>query len=217
MKNFKLTKIIASSLIAVSILALNPVGASAEWKHDNIGWWYTEGNSWATGWRKIDGKIYYFYSNGYMAHDAEIDGFSLGADGAQITGIVSFKAPSNWTKVFYNGMDGYLLDNKGTNAYLISQDMQGYSEEDYVKIGISKLKSNLGINNIEISEEMFNGKKGTVIHYSTKINNRNTSIYQVLFVNNDTAYIFTLWGYENDSEENLSAFKNALNTVKFVN
>lgn len=217
MKKFKLTKVLASLLVAVSVLALNPVGASAEWKHDSAGWWYTEGNSWSTGWRQIDGKRYYFYSNGYMAHDTKIDGLSLGADGAQITEIISFKAPSNWTKVFYNGVDVYRLDNKGTNVNIVSQDMQGYSEDDYVKISISKLKSSLGINNIEVSEEMFNGKKGTVIHYSTKANNRNASIYQVFFANNGTIYVFTLWGYENDSEENLSAFKNALNTVKFLN
>lgn len=217
MKNFKLRKLIASLLIAISALAINPVGANAEWKHDNIGWWYTEGNSWSVGWRQIDGKRYYFNSNGYMAHDTKIDGLSLGSDGAEITDIISFKTPSNWTKVFYNGIDVYCLDNKGTNLNVVSEDMQGYSEEDYVKISISKLKSNLGINNIEVSEEMFNGNKGTLIHYFTKANNKNASIYQVFFANKNTSYIFTLWGYENDSEENLSALKNALNTVKFVN
>ena len=41
-------------------------------------------NSWTTGWAKIDGKWYYFYSDGYMAHDTIIDGFKLGSDGAWI-------------------------------------------------------------------------------------------------------------------------------------
>lgn len=36
MKRQRLTKIIASSLVAVSILALNPIGASAKWKQDSV-------------------------------------------------------------------------------------------------------------------------------------------------------------------------------------
>lgn len=66
MIKIKLSKIIASALIAVSVFALNPTGANAAWKKDSTGWWYTEGNSWATGWRVIGGKSYYFESDGYM-------------------------------------------------------------------------------------------------------------------------------------------------------
>ena len=84
MKKLKLTKVIASSLIVASVLALNPIGASAEWKQDTTGWWYTEGSSWATGWKLIDGNWYYFNSDGYMAHDTTIDGCKLGSDGAWI-------------------------------------------------------------------------------------------------------------------------------------
>jgi len=43
MKKLKLTKVIASSLIAVSVLALNPIGASAEWKQNLAGWWLLKG------------------------------------------------------------------------------------------------------------------------------------------------------------------------------
>jgi hypothetical protein len=83
MKKIKLTKVIASSLIVASVLALNPIGASAAWKHNSTGWWYTI-DSCAIGWTQIDGKWYYFNSNGYMAHDTTIDGFKLGSDGAWV-------------------------------------------------------------------------------------------------------------------------------------
>lgn len=55
MKKLKLTKLIDSTLAIASVLALNPIGVNAEWIQDNKGWWYTEGNSWAVGWRVIDG------------------------------------------------------------------------------------------------------------------------------------------------------------------
>lgn len=85
MKKLKLTKVIASTLVVASILALNPIGASAEWRQDNRGWWYSEGSSWATGWRQIDSNWYYFYSGGYMAKDTTIDGYYLNSSGAWTT------------------------------------------------------------------------------------------------------------------------------------
>lgn len=84
MKKLKLTRIIASLLIAVSLLALSPIGASAEWKQDNNGWWYAESDSYVTGWRTIDGKWYFFNSDGYMVHDKVIDGYQLGSDGSWV-------------------------------------------------------------------------------------------------------------------------------------
>ena len=82
MKNKRTTRVIASALAIASMIAMNPVGVSAAWRKDNNGWWYTEGNSWATGWRLIDGNWFYFYSDGYMAHDTTIDGYYLNSNGA---------------------------------------------------------------------------------------------------------------------------------------
>lgn len=41
----KLKELIIGLLVMISVLALNPIGASAEWKKDSKGWWHTEGNS----------------------------------------------------------------------------------------------------------------------------------------------------------------------------
>ena len=85
MKKLKFKKIISNSLIVVSILALNQIGASAEWKQDSNGWWNTEGSSqWSVGWKEIDGKWYYFGQDGYMVHDATIDGYSISSYGTLI-------------------------------------------------------------------------------------------------------------------------------------
>lgn len=67
MKKSKLTKVIACALVVASVLLLKPIGASAEWKQDKNGWWwYSEGSSWATGWRVINGHLYYFDQRGFM-------------------------------------------------------------------------------------------------------------------------------------------------------
>jgi predicted HAD superfamily phosphohydrolase YqeG len=65
----KLTKVFAGLLSALTLIIVNPIQANATWKQDSTGWRYTEVRSYVTGWRIIDGKWYYFHTNGYMAHD----------------------------------------------------------------------------------------------------------------------------------------------------
>lgn len=88
MKKIKLTKLIASLIVIGSVFTLNPIAASAEWKQDNSGWWYEDGSTWVTGWKLLDGKWYYFNSDGYMAKNTVIDGCNLGADGAWIQNAI---------------------------------------------------------------------------------------------------------------------------------
>lgn len=93
-----------SLMVFMTLIITMPIAANAEWKQDNKGWWYTEGSSWATGWRQIGGQQYYFdangymktgwadinndyyffYTNGVMASNATIGTFVLGADGKWI-------------------------------------------------------------------------------------------------------------------------------------
>lgn len=87
-KNY-LKKGISVVIITTSIIVFNSVGASAEWKKDNHGWWYTEGSAWATGWRLIEGNWYYFYSDGYMAENTTIDGYYLSSSGSWTNSISS--------------------------------------------------------------------------------------------------------------------------------
>lgn len=117
MKKSKLAKLIASPLIAVSLLALNPIGANAEWRQNSTGWWYTEGNSYATGWRLIDGKYYYFSDNGYMMHDTYVDGYKLGSDGAW---IVSTPRVSTTTNYAANAVNMQILRGLNTDRNLLS-------------------------------------------------------------------------------------------------
>ena len=163
-RRLKLTKVIASSLIVASVLALNPIGASASWKQNSTGWWYTEGNYWAKGWRLIDKNWYYFYSDGYMAKDTTIGGYYLNSSGAwtnstpsnygsgldslgqEILNNISTENPS--FDVEYDGdisnagnaIDNEINDLKYTNPYeaynVSSYDMQMSSSVGSNTVGV---------------------------------------------------------------------------------
>ena len=54
------------------------------WCSDSAGWWYEDASGWypAGQWLWIDGKCYYFETDGYLATNKYIDGYWVGADGA---------------------------------------------------------------------------------------------------------------------------------------
>jgi len=122
MKKLKLAKVIVGSLVVASIIALNPIRASAEWKQNSTGWWYTEGNSYSTGWRLIQGNWYYFYSNGYMAKDTTINGYYLNGNGAWTNSM-----PSNYG----SGLDSLgqqILNNISIENTSFSLEYDGEAE-----------------------------------------------------------------------------------------
>jgi hypothetical protein len=94
MKSLKIRKILAAIGVAVSIAAISPISASAEWRHDNSGWWNTEGNSYSVGWRSIDGSWYYFGQDGYLKTDWLNNGgtwYYMQKSGAMKTGWLNDK------------------------------------------------------------------------------------------------------------------------------
>ncbi len=86
----------------MTFFAVTPMVANAEWKSDSNGWWYTEGNSWATGWKQINGAWYYFYSDGYMAHDTTVEGYYLNSNGIWISN------QTNNTSANYSSSNAYV-------------------------------------------------------------------------------------------------------------
>lgn len=73
-------------VIATATMASQAMPAmAAEWKQNEIGYWYQEDNgSYPTNsWKWINGKCYYFDSNGYMlANTTTPDGYTVDATGA---------------------------------------------------------------------------------------------------------------------------------------
>ena len=69
MKRELIKKLICFSIIAVSFASLVPINAkAATWANDNVGnyYFYEDDDSYAVGWRNINGTIYYFNSSGIM-------------------------------------------------------------------------------------------------------------------------------------------------------
>lgn len=81
----KKAKLLIATLCMSSIMSMTAM--AGQWKQDSIGWWYQNDNGSypANQWLEIDGKQYYFDSNGYMLHDTTTpDGYKVGSDGAWI-------------------------------------------------------------------------------------------------------------------------------------
>lgn len=95
MKHKYLKKLIASSIGTLMLFTLVPIRASAEWIKDYYGAWsYIEGNSYATGWRQINGIWYFFDDYGQMRTGwIQSDGEWYYADlsGAMQTGVIQIE------------------------------------------------------------------------------------------------------------------------------
>ncbi|MBZ0312431.1 cell wall-binding protein [Clostridium butyricum] len=92
MKKKYLIKTLIGALTVLSLWTVFPQGASAEWRQDSKGWWYSNGNSYYTGWKLIDSNWYYFYSDGYMATNDKIGDYFVNSTGAWTNAITADEA-----------------------------------------------------------------------------------------------------------------------------
>lgn len=113
-----LGKIISLVIITITVMTLSPIEANASWSQNNIGWWYTEGSSFAIGWKNIEGKWYYFYQNGYMAKNTQVNGYKIDLNGVMEDTPVKYQHPSyKWTP-----KNETILEDGNNNYYYIEND-----------------------------------------------------------------------------------------------
>ncbi len=101
---------------AIATLTLGvsfPKEAHADWKKDNIGWYYQDNNSYYTGWKLIDNNWYYFYSDGYMATNDKIGDYFVNSTGAWTNEITADEA----RELIYNEDGNYLTKVMTSTKY----------------------------------------------------------------------------------------------------
>lgn len=88
----RMKKAIAIVIATATMASQAMTAMAAEWKQNEIGYWYQEDNgSYPTNsWKWINGRCYYFDSNGYMlASTTTPDGYTVDATGAwTVNGVV---------------------------------------------------------------------------------------------------------------------------------
>ena len=163
MKKFKLEKIIAVILAAVSLSTLHALKADAAWVKDSNGWWNTEGDSWSVGWRFIENEWYYFDSQGYMKNGWIFDGekwYYLNTNGAMVknTTIDGYKIGEDGSWIENEEQENKVIENNNDSN---SQDSSIYSEneinmaESYVKSQDYKIIKNIGgVSSYSLNKEM---------------------------------------------------------------
>ena len=205
MKSKLLKKFITLTIIGATLLTTLPIGASAEWRSNNVGWSYSQGTSYSIGWKLIDNSWYYFDSNGYMAHNTIVDGYYIESNGTAVATSsvgIPIKVPANWTKLDMKvaGIDlSYNMNNKSAFIYSTKDLPAGCSESIFmsgVKAGLSSKQSD-----VQVSEKNYNGKKAFCAEYVYTQNSQTLKNYMVFIFNNNKAYVFGI-------SSNLDSFDN---------
>ena len=148
-------KLISSLLIAITVMAVIPKGASAEWERYGTRYKYKEGDSYVTGWKYIDndwycfnsdgvirsgwindnGNWYFCYAHGQMAHDTIINGYYLNSDGAWTNREIT---ADEARKLILHVDSTYIASNPN---YQVSTNYREFSKENNLYAGGCNLPS----------------------------------------------------------------------------
>ena len=142
--------IIASLLATVVILGFTTIKSNAEWKENNVGWWYSEGNSWATGWREINGKWYYFDQQGYMAKNTVVDGYYVNENGEWVPSYSMVQNNNSTTDIGQEKAKEIAFNNAG-----VPSDKVTYVRVDLdYEFGFKTYEIDFYYNNVEYDYEI---------------------------------------------------------------
>ncbi len=124
MKRKFINKIISGVMVATTVFTLNPSKASAEWANDYQGnLYYMQDNQKMTGWKRIDGQLYYFDENGRMQTGwikAGDSWYFLQSNGALKTGWINYN--KNWYYADSNGVIQTGIINVSGNIYILDSN-----------------------------------------------------------------------------------------------
>jgi hypothetical protein len=184
MKKFKLSKAIIIALIIVaSSFGINPINAKADdWiQNDDGRLWYKQGNSWATGWKYINGKWYCFGQDGYVKNgwvqDTNGKWYFLNNDGSMATNVTinGYYLDSNGVWI------ANLSENKNSNSISFDKNLEKEIRNSIGKqSGELKREDLLSINELNLYNKNINSLDGIEnLENLTKLNIKNNNISNI--------------------------------------
>ena len=142
-------KIFALALAVTMASSMSMTAFAGSWEQDVLGWWYLEddGSFARDGWKEINGKQYYFDSQGHMLQDTITpDGYKVGSDGAWINdgneesrygdyylshiSRTYGTQPAEEETYTYDGAEKYVLSNQNPYPYVLDYCIKGRIGEE---------------------------------------------------------------------------------------
>jgi hypothetical protein len=243
MKIGLIRKLMAIAIATTTILGTTCVGANAEWKQDDKGWWNTEGNSWSVGWKQIDGKWYYFNNNGYMAKDTVIDGYKIDNNGVWVqntsntnNGIVSNGNSSTNIINYYDKNNNSSNDSNSANLTLPINIPSNWTKITNTTYAINnrspliyQVKDTLGadkndiVNGLELTlieksdynyeSKTYNGYKADCFEYLDTTKRGIERFYNIIIFNDNKVYNFVICGTQDNYKADKQELENVLNNT----
>lgn len=103
------------------------------WLNDSDEWYYLDASGvMATGWKQIAQTWYYFYADGVMAHDTVIEGYTLGSNGAMITGIFDVETTKNLEALAADYGIETVYEDDETVSFYVNDEVIGYAAVELV-------------------------------------------------------------------------------------
>lgn len=122
-------KIITALTALVLAGAVSITTFAGQWKQDTAGWWYEndDGSYPDNGWNWVDGKCYYFNSDGYcLLNTRTPDGYTVDDSGAWIVdGVIQTQGEVNQASgnsmqidsIYFTAPPGYTFSSSGESGY----------------------------------------------------------------------------------------------------
>ncbi|RHR46058.1 hypothetical protein DWX10_27265 [Clostridium sp. AF18-27] len=143
------------------------VSFAGEWAQDDVGWWYVkdDGSYSVNEWQKLDGKFYYFGSDGYMlSNQITPDEYWIGTDGYWISD---------------SGINQEVMAEKSNNGSLLVFDK--FSHQMELWVNGEKIYNCLGIAGALTGDKEMEGDYKTPIgEFYVCVKNANSNYHKAL-------------------------------------
>lgn len=155
---------------------------AGEWKQDTVGWWYQNADSsyLSNGWYWINGRCYYFDSNGYcLQNTVTPDGYTVDASGAwTVNGVVQTRQTYiNLKTIQVQIPNGYYATVGEDFTTLYETNNDEYSAA-LVMEHVDDLYTNYGEESYaSLSEELINSLATDVSGYTIRLVSKGVNTY----------------------------------------